>query len=171
MKNRIILKATTFGLMIPSVVTLLVTVAINHFEGYSMEVLNWHMVAGLLFLSILPVHIYMMRQKLKKLPEQIYTIATTGEYYSSCASQLLPNALNKKTLGEFCTFMDLDIHTVRAVLMQNQILVHSIDTTIEKIAKEHKSDSSRIFAIILGKHVWNIAPIENRAPLQLWIAV
>lgn len=157
MKSRIVLKAVTITLMGMSAVTIATTVALNFAGIYPFDVMGYHAVAGALFLSVIPAHVYMMRQKLKKLSEQIRVLVATGECQSSCASQLLPNALNRKTLGEFCRFADLDMRNVRRVLAANGIAAGEPDEPIGKIASANHTDASRMFAIILQKEPQTIA--------------
>jgi hypothetical protein len=66
--------------------------------------------------------------------------------------------------------MNLDLQRVRAVLMQNQIIVRNIDSTIRNIAIESRIDSSKLFSIILEQHIWNVSKVESHTPLQLRIA-
>lgn len=151
MKSRILLKVLTIVLMISAVFTIIVTVVLNAIGLYPFDLMAYHMSAGILFLSVLPIHIYMMRQKLKKLSEQIISLASTGEVGSSCASQLLPNALHSKSLGEFCHFLGLDCSAVRDKLSLEGIMVISTEVSIETIASTNHTDVMRIFSIMLQK--------------------
>lgn len=151
MKNTIILKAVTIPVMLVAIITILTTVVLTKAGIYPFDLMAYHMSAGILFLSVLPIHIYMMRQKLKKLSQQIVSLASTGEVVSSCASQLLPNALHSKSLGEFCRFLGLDGSAVRDKLTQKGIMVISTETSIETIASTNHTDVMRIFSIMLQK--------------------
>jgi len=151
MKSRVLLKAVTISLMMGSVLTILFTVAMQWLQWYPVDLMAYHMTAGGLFLSILPIHVYMMRQKLKKLSEQLVTLATSGEVSSACSSQLLPNALHSKSLSEFCRFLGLDCPAARMKLNREGILVVSTEISIEAIATANRTDAARIFAIMLQK--------------------
>ena len=151
MKSRIVLKAVTISLMAASVLMIVTTVILNNAGLYPFDLMTYHMSAGILFLSVLPIHVYMMRQKIKKLSEQIVSLASSGEVTSSCTSQLLPNALHSKSLSEFCRFLGLDCTTVRDKLNLNGIMVISTESSIETIASANRTDAMRIFSIILHK--------------------
>jgi hypothetical protein len=151
MKRRVILKAVTISLMLTAILTILVTIILNTTGIYIFDVMAYHMSAGILFLGVLPIHIYMMRQKLKKLSEQIVSLASTGDAISSCASQLLPNALHTKGLGEFCRFLGLDTSVVREKLKREQIMVIDMEEEIENIALKNRTNAMKIFSIMLQK--------------------
>lgn len=155
MKSRIILKAVTISLMIACIAAILITIVLNKFGIYTLYLMECHMAAGMVFLSVLPIHIFMMREKLKKLSEQIVSLASTGEISSSCASQLLPNALHSKSLGEFCRFLGLDAMVVRDKLNLNGIMVINTESSIESIASTNRTDAMRIFSIILHKESYD----------------
>ena len=144
MKSRIILKGITISLMLVSIFTIIAALIVYKAGVYPYEVINYHMYAGMLFVAILSVHIYMMRQKLKKLVEQIISLALTGEVTSLCASQLLPDALHSKSLGEFCRFLSLDTMSVREKLQNEQIMVIDMEEAIEKIAAKNRVDVMKI---------------------------
>ncbi|MDD2369284.1 MAG: hypothetical protein PHQ90_08280 [Sulfuricurvum sp.] len=151
MKSRIVLKAVTISLMISSVLTIVATVVLNKAGIYPFDVMRFHMGAGVLFLCVIPIHVYMMRQKLKKLSEQIVSLASMREVTSSCASQLLPHALHSKSLGEFCRFLGLDAMEVREKLQREQIMIIDMEEAIETIASKNRTDAMKIFSIMLQK--------------------
>ncbi len=169
MKNRVLLKAVTITLMIGSIITIVTTVLIYRFGNYMPDLIEYHMGAGVLFLSILPIHVFMMRQKLKKLSQQLVTLAMTGDVTSSCASQLLPNALHSKTPGEFCRFLGLNVTEVREKLLKAGIVVINMEQSVEKIATYNRTDISRIFALMLQQdmplqtntHVFFVKPVVS----------
>lgn len=109
----------------------------------------------MLFLLVLPVHIYMMRQKLKKLSEQLVSLAATGEATSSCASMLLPNALHHKSIREFSYFLGLDPHKIGVKLNEACIQVKDLDSSIQAIALNNQTDPMKIFSIMLQKEATN----------------
>ncbi|HZF69665.1 hypothetical protein [Sulfuricurvum sp.] len=151
MKSRVVLKAVTISLMIASVLMIVTTVVLNQSGLYPFDVMGYHMGAGFLFLGVIPMHVYMMRQKLKKLSEQMVSLASMGEITSSCASQLLPNALHTKSLGEFCRFLGLDTIAIRDKLHHEHIMVIDMEEAIETIASKNRTDAMKIFSIMLQK--------------------
>lgn len=156
MDNKIIiLKATTIALMLSCVIAVLATAATNKIFGYDIEITMWHYSAGIVFLTALPIHIFLMRRKLQRLFKQAYYIATSKEYHSICDSQLLPNALKKKSLQEICDFFELDKATIMPILLQKKIYRCDMDSTIENIATDNNYDISKIFTMILERHTWS----------------
>ncbi len=164
MKNRVILKAVTITLMIGSIIAIVTTVLMYRSGIYQPDLMEYHMGAGVLFLSILPIHIFMMRQKLKKLSEQLVTLAMTGEVTSSCSSQLLPNALHSKTPGEFCRFLGFDVTEVREKLLKAGIIVINMEQSVEKIAAYNRTDISRIFTLMLQQEI----PLQMNTPVRFF---
>lgn len=156
MDNKIlILKATTIALMLSCVIIILVTATTNKILGYNIEVVLWHFYAGIIFLAALCIHIFLMRRRFTRLFKSMYYIVTKKEYAFSCESQLLPNALKKKSLQEICDFFEVDKATIMPVLLQKKIYRCDMDSTIENIATNNNYDISKIFTMILERHTWN----------------
>ena len=156
MNNKIlILKATTVAIMLSCVITVLVTITINKILGYNIELILWHYSAGIIFLTALCFHLFLMRRRFARLFKSMYYIATRKEYASTCESQLLPNALKKKSLQEICDFFEVDKATIMPILLQKKIYRCELNNTIENIATENNHDVSKIFTMILERHTWN----------------
>ncbi len=156
MDNKIvIIKATTIALMLSCVITVLVTATTNKILGYNIEVVLWHFYAGIVFLTALCVHIFLMRRRFARLFKSMYYIATKKEYAITCDSQLLPNALKKKSLQEICDFFEVDKATIMPILLQKKIYRCDLDNSIETIAMNNNYDISKVFTMILERHAWN----------------
>ncbi|MDD5358665.1 MAG: hypothetical protein PHI79_02280 [Sulfurovaceae bacterium] len=156
MDNKIvIIKATTIAIMLSCVMTVLTTITANKILGYNIELILWHYSAGIIFLAALSVHLFLMRRRFVRLFKSMYYIATKKEYAFACESQLLPNALKKKSLQEICDFFDVDKATIMPILLQKKIYRCDLDNTIENIATENNYDVSKIFTMILERHTWN----------------
>ncbi len=154
-KTTIILKAATIILMLSCVVTVLVTATINNILGYSLEIVSWHYCAGIIFLIALPMHIFLMRKWLVRLFTRVYYIATNKNYNHACGSQVLPNALKKKSLQEICDFFEVDKATIMPILLQKKIYKCDMGSTIESIATKNRYDISKVLTMILEHHTWN----------------
>lgn len=162
MNDRIvILKGATIAIMLSCVIIVLATITTNKILGYSIELILWHYSAGIIFLTALCVHLFLMRRRFARLFKSVYYIATKKEYASSCESQLLPNALKKKSLQEVCDFFDVDKATIMPILLQKKIYKCELDNTIENIATENNHDVSKIFTMILERHTWNVFSTKN----------
>ena len=166
-KNTIILKAATIVLMLTCVITILGTAVINKMLGYSLELVWWHYCAGIVFLITLPVHIFLMRRWLIRLFKQIYHMAEGKEYAHSCGSQVLPNALKKKSLQEICDFFEVDKATIMPILIQKKIYKCDMKSSIENIAIKNNSEISNVITMILESRKWSLFSMNGKLGGQL----
>lgn len=162
-KTTIILKAATIILMLSCVIAVITTATINKMLGYDLEVVSWHYYAGIIFAITLPIHIFLMRRWLVRLFKQIYHMALQKEYAHTCTSELLPNALKKKSLQEICDFFEVDKATMIPILLQKKIYKCDMQSTLEKIASENDYEITKIINMILERPEW-----KAFAPKNMW---
>jgi hypothetical protein len=152
MKAEILTKVIVIFFMILLIVTLWISAWISVSEHYDQRVMTFHRMAGVLFLIILPIHIYLRREKLKKLLKEFLSILITGTLKQPCTNHALLKTFKQRPLQEFCTLLKLDSECVIEFLNQKQIAVFNIEDSLEKIAKENANDALKIFAMIIENH-------------------
>ena len=150
MKNEIALKIFIIFLMISFVLTLALSA---YWMRYNEQVALLHMGIGIVFLTILPLHIYLRREKLKKMSLDFYNMFVLEHSESSCKNNGLLRNLKLRKLSEVCKKLNLDRDATRTFLEQKNVIVADIEDTLEKISEDNAYDSLKIFAMIVENHM------------------
>lgn len=153
MKNETLTKVIVIMFML-IFVTILGTTAYGLTHGrYNQIVTTLHLIAGTLFLVILPIHIYLRREKLKKLLHEFIAILINGKAQPTCTNHVLLKTFKKRSFTELCSLLELDMQNTIEFLGQKKISILKDEYSLEKIAKENGNDPLKIFALMIENHI------------------
>lgn len=121
--------------------------------NYNEKIVYFHTGVGIIFLIILPMHIYLRKDKLKKMILDFYRTVLDKEEDSGCKNQKLLKTLKNRSLEEFCQKLHVDVEKTLIFLSQKNIAVESIEDNFQKISEQNGYDSLKIFAMIIENHM------------------
>lgn len=146
------LRLVIIFLMLFAIVSLGIS-AYNINGVYSAESLILHKSIAIVFMIILPIHIYLRREKLKKMFLDLYAEIFDKELKSSCRNHKLIKTLKQRSLIEVCQKLNFDIESTLEILKDQKIDVQNIEDDLQKISEQNRSDSLKIVAIILEHNI------------------
>ncbi|MDD5051350.1 MAG: hypothetical protein PHO27_01310 [Sulfuricurvum sp.] len=153
MKSETLTKVIVILFMLIFVI-ILGTTAYGFTLGYYNQIVTiLHVIAGSLFLIILPIHIYLRREKLKKLLIEFISILMSRKAQPTCTNHALLKTFKMRSFMEFCTLLDLNINSTLEFLAQKHISILKNEDSLEKIAKENGNDPLKIFALMIENHI------------------
>ncbi len=153
MKSETFLKVVVILLMSMIILILGVT-AVTYLSGnYDSNVMTFHVIAGFLILMILPIHIYLRREKLKKLLKEFISIVTAGGAKQPCTNHAHLKTFKQRSLKELCEGLNICIDEATEFLDQKGIVIYNFKNTLEKIANDNKNDPLKIFALIIENQI------------------
>jgi hypothetical protein len=152
MKSETFLKVVVILLMITLMLILGTTAFLTLRGHYDPNVMTFHLIAGFLVLMILPIHIYLRREKSKKLLKEFFSLLMRGKVKQSCTNHALLKTFKQRSLLELCDVLHIEIDHVIDFLDQKEIVIFNIKDPLEKIAHENSNDPLKIFAMIIENH-------------------
>jgi hypothetical protein len=152
MKSEMFLKVVVILLMIIMMLILGSTALITVTGAYDQSIMMFHRIAGYFMLIILPIHIYLRREKLKKLLQEFFSTITGGGVKQPCTNHALLKTFKQRSLLELCGGLQIEIDDTIEFLDQKHIVVFNIKDSLEKIAQENGNDPLKIFAMIIENH-------------------
>lgn len=126
---------------------------------YSEEFLFLHKSVGVIFLIILPIHIYLRREKLKKMVLDFYAHMFEKELGCSSENHKLIKTLKHRSLKELCQKLNFDIEDTLLILGDQKIIVQNIEDDLVRISEQNRSDALKIVAIILEHKIRTLKAI------------
>jgi hypothetical protein len=161
MQSETFLKVIIILLMSMIILVLGVT-AVAYLTGhYDPNVMTFHLIAGFLILMILPIHIYLRREKLKKLLKEFFSIITKGDSKQPCTNHAHLKTFKQRSLRELCDGLNICIDEATEFLDQKGIVIYNLENTLEKIANDNKNDPLKIFALIIENHHRSALPLDQ----------
>lgn len=128
---------------------------------YEPNIMTLHIIAGFLILTILPIHIYLRWEKLKKLLKEFFSIITTGGVKQTCTNHAYLKTLRQRSLRELCDGLNICMDEATEFLDQKGIVIYNFDNTLDKIANDNKNDPLKIFALIIENHYQSITALDQ----------
>ncbi|HZF70027.1 hypothetical protein [Sulfuricurvum sp.] len=148
MQTETFLKVVVILVMLILMLTLSSTAFITFDRAYNQNIMRYHVIAGVLVMTILPVHIYLRREKLKKLLKEFFSIVTTGGAKQPCTNHAHLKTFKQRSLRELCEGLNICIDSAGEFLDRKGIVIYNLEHTLEKIANDNKNDPLKIFALI-----------------------
>jgi hypothetical protein len=127
--------------------------ALFELEQFDVDMMLAHKYAGLLLLVLTLVHIFMKRNKVKKITEEFIALLMRKNIKHTNNKEELLELLKTKSLEEFALLFHLDIQDVVLMLEQNSIEVSDTKEKLNKIAKSNSKDLYQIFILLLKEHI------------------
>jgi hypothetical protein len=152
MKSETFLKVIIILLMTILILILGSTALITLNGEYDQNIMLFHMIAGFSILMILPIHIYLRWEKLKKLLKEFFSMITMGGAKHSCTNHAHLKTFKQRSLRELCNGLNICIDEATEFLDQKGIVIYNLENTLEKIANDNKNDPLKIFALIIENH-------------------
>lgn len=129
-----------------------ITALFSLYGGYHEDVIILHKSVGILFLIITPAHIFLRKEKLKKMLNELLE-QLTSQKSEQCKSHKLLSGLKKRSFEEICYALNTDINNACAILKEKNIFVNDTEKNLETIATENAHDALKIIAMILKNHI------------------
>jgi hypothetical protein len=125
---------------------------------YTQTALSWHMYMGALVLLLMPVHMIIKKNKMKKLAQEFINILLRKDIkHVNNKEELLEN-IKKRSIKEIADLFGVKLDTLVENLEKNHIVLSSEVQTLKDIAKENSKDMYQIFILILRLHVESSSP-------------
>jgi hypothetical protein len=125
---------------------------------YTQTALSWHMYMGALVLLLMPVHMIIKKNKIKKLAQEFINILLRKDIkHVNNKEELLEN-IKKCSIKEIADLFGVKLDTLVENLEKNHIVLSSEVQTLKDIAKENSKDMYQIFILILRLHVESSSP-------------
>lgn len=153
MKAETLVKVIVIFFMIIFMIILGITALMILKGHYDQRIMILHLTTGVLFLTILLIHIYLRREKLKKLIKEFFSILTAGTLKQTCENHAYLKTFKQRSLQEICNILDIDIDRMTEFLHQKQLTISGINDSLEKISIENKNDPLKIFAMIVENKI------------------
>ncbi len=112
-----------------------------------------HKSVGVIFLIILPMHIYLRKEKLKKMFLELYGFMFFQELDYSARNYKLIKTLKYRSLVELCNNFNFETESVVLFLKDQKIDVQNIEDNFQKISEQNASDALKIIAIVIEYHI------------------
>lgn len=112
-----------------------------------------HKIAGVLLLILTLIHIYMKRNKVKKISEEFIDLLFNRNIKHVNNKEELLEILKGKTLEELSLLFNLNMQDLLLTFKKNNIEVSDSTQKLNKIAKSNSKDLYKIFILILKEHV------------------
>jgi len=112
-----------------------------------------HKSAGVLLLLLTLIHIYMKRNKVKKISEEFIDLLFNRNIKHVNNKEELLEILKGKTLEELSLLFNLNMQDLLLTFKKNNIEVSDSTQKLNKIAKSNSKDLYKIFILILKEHV------------------
>jgi cytochrome b561 len=122
-------------------------------EGIGYDVLNLHKTMGISLLILLPIHIYLRKDKFKKMILDFLSETILQRENSSCDHGKLLKTLKNRPLNQICEMLHIDFDSTLAMLRMKQIIVENMDQKLEEIAIINSHESLKILGMILEQHI------------------
>jgi len=152
MTNELFIKLLLIFFMLFCVMTLSASAYFMQIS-YHEKVAFIHTSVGTIFLIILPLHIYLRKEKLLKMMKDFYSAFIAKELDSSCTNHKLLKSFKQRTLKEICTLLNIEMNETLIYLRQKNIRVENEEDNLQKISENNSYDSLKIFAMIIEIHI------------------
>ena len=152
MSAEVFLKLTTIFFM-SLFITAIVVSAFMMMDSYDDKVALIHESIGIIFCMVLPIHIYLRKDKLKKMILDFFSETVLHREMSSCDNGQLLKSLKNRALNEICELLQIDLEETLSMLRKKQIIVKERDQRLEEVAFLNSHDSLKILGMILEQHI------------------
>jgi len=159
--NETVFKVVIILLMCIFLVALGFTAYEFYIGNYTQEKLFWHKFMGVMLILIMPIHMIIKKNKIKKLYQEFVNILLKKEIKHTNNKEELVENIKKKSLNEIADIFNIDIERMKDFLQKNHILIKGEDETLSKIAKKNSKDIYQLLILILRLHVESSSPIKG----------
>lgn len=118
-------------------------------DAYSDATSLLHKSFGLFFTLFLAVHISLRREKLIKMLKEFYTLLMQKEQNTQKECNKLIKTLKQRPLEEICSLLNIDMQQFLSLLNEKNIVVKSVQDSLENISKENQYDALKISAMLM----------------------
>lgn len=153
MNAEIFLKLAIIFLMSVFVSMIALSALLMFEEEYAQSALIVHRSIGIVFLLILPVHIYLRKHKLKKMISDLILTLKSHESIQECDNHKLLKTLKSRSLKEICDSLKISIDMAIVLLNEKSIIINSAEESLERIAQQSSYDALKIVAMILENQI------------------
>ncbi len=108
-----------------------------------------HKSFGLFFTLFLVVHISLRKEKLIKMLKEFYTLLMQKEQNTQKECNKLIKTLKQRPLEEICSLLNIDMQHTLSLLNEKNIVVKSVQDSLENISKENQYDALKISAMLM----------------------
>jgi len=154
---------TVFKVVIILLMTIFLVVlgftAYDFYTGnYTEDNLFWHKIMGVMLILIMPIHMIIKKNKIKKLTQEFVNVLLKKDIKHTNNKEELLEQIKRKTLEEISDMFHIDFQTLTNNLQNNQIIISKEGVKLKDIAKENSKDVYQLFILILTLHVKNSSP-------------
>ncbi|MBU0632197.1 cytochrome b/b6 domain-containing protein [bacterium] len=133
-------------------ITMIALSALMMFDDeYAQNALIVHKSMGMIFLLVLPIHIYLRKHKLKKMISDL--VMRFHEPIQECDNHKLLKTLKSRPFQEICDSVKISRDTAVLLLKEKNIIVDSVEDSLESIAQRSSYDALKIVAMILENQI------------------
>lgn len=129
------------------------TGSLFHLGEFDETTMLLHKSAGVLLLLLTVIHIYMKRNKVKKISEEFIDLIFNRNIKHVNNKEELLEVLKGKTLEELSLLFNLNMQDLLLTFKKNNIEVSDSTQKLNKIAKSNSKDLYKIFILVLKEHV------------------
>lgn len=135
--------------MVPALAGIIVTTALFLSGTAATPLFLTHKILGMTLFLFTPVHIYLRKDKLKKLLREVLAPDRTHEDGTIKGELIKMSELKKRSIRDFCHPLGLAVDEVCAVFDAKGMTVASSDQTLEQVAHSNGQDPLKLSAIML----------------------
>lgn len=112
-----------------------------------------HKSAGVLLVILTLIHIFMKRNKVKKISEEFVDLLLNKDIKHTNNKEELLEILKEKSLEDISILFNIKIEDILLTLERNSLKVGDSKQKLNKIAKENSKDLYKVFILILKDHM------------------
>lgn len=125
---------------------------------YTQEIISWHVAMGILVLCLMPVHMLIKKNKIKKLSQEFINLITGKDIKHINNKEELLDSIKKRSLKEIADIFGMNLESMIRALQENDINCSTQEISLKDLAKENSKDMYQIFILILRLHVESSSP-------------
>ena len=129
------------------------TGSLFHLGEFDETYMLLHKSAGVLLIILTLIHIFMKRNKVKKISEEFIALLLNKNIRHTNNKEELLEVLKEKSLEELSLIFNLNMQDLLLTFEKNSIEVSDPTQKLNKIAKANSKDLYKIFILILKEHV------------------
>lgn len=126
--------------------------------NYTEEKLFWHKFMGVMLILIMPIHMIIKKNKIKKLTDEFINVLLKRDIKHTNNKEDLLEHIKNKSLKDISIIFNMDIESMKVFLKNNLINIKNEEETLSKIAKKNAKDIYQLFILILCLHVESSSP-------------
>ena len=122
-------------------------------RDYSPSNLLLHKLAALLIIALLGVHAWLRRCTIRKMIQECIAIVLNKHIHHEENIDFLIHNTKNQSFQELCTLFKCDVLFLQAKLLENHIVIDSVEDTLKTIAKHNDKDIFQILLLMIKLHV------------------